>query len=57
LLYIILTTVENATIICALPKEPTLFGKRIHLSCEVKYLGETLDKELTWKKQMAKVID
>jgi hypothetical protein len=31
-------------------KEPILFGKRIQLSSEVKYLGVILDKELTWKK-------
>jgi hypothetical protein len=38
-------------------KEPILFDKRIQLSSEVKYLGVTLDKGLTWKKQLDKVID
>jgi hypothetical protein len=37
--------------------EPILFNKRIQLSCEVKYLGVKLDKGLTWKKQVDKVID
>jgi hypothetical protein len=36
---------------------PILFSKRIQLSSEVKYIGVTLDKELTWKKQLNKVID
>jgi hypothetical protein len=31
-------------------KEPVLFGKKIQLSSEFKYLGITLDKGLTWKK-------
>jgi hypothetical protein len=35
---------------------PILFGKRIQLFSEVKYLGVTLDKGLTWKKQLDKVI-
>jgi hypothetical protein len=30
-------------------KEPILFGEKIQLSSEVKYLGITLDKGLTWK--------
>jgi hypothetical protein len=30
-------------------KEPILFSKTIQLSSEVKYLGITLDKGLTWK--------
>jgi hypothetical protein len=38
-------------------KEPVLFGEKIKLSNEVKYLGITLDKGLTWKKQLDKVID
>jgi hypothetical protein len=38
-------------------REPTLFGKRIQLLSEVKYLGVTLGKGLTWKKQLHKVID
>jgi hypothetical protein len=38
-------------------KETILFGKRIQLSSEVKYLGITLDKGPTWKKQLDKVID
>jgi hypothetical protein len=38
-------------------KEPVLFGEKIQLSNEVKYLGITLDKGLTWKKQLDKVID
>jgi hypothetical protein len=29
-------------------REPILFSKRIQLSSEVKYLGVTLDKGLTW---------
>jgi hypothetical protein len=32
-------------------REPILFSKRIQLSNEVKYLGVTLDKGLTWEKQ------
>jgi hypothetical protein len=38
-------------------KEPILFGEKIQLSSEVKYLGITLDKGLTWKKQLDKVIN
>jgi hypothetical protein len=38
-------------------KEPILFGEKIQLSSEVKYLGITLDKRLTWKKQLDKVIN
>jgi hypothetical protein len=38
-------------------KEPVLFVEKIQLSNEVKYLGITLDKGLTWKKQLDKVID
>jgi hypothetical protein len=38
-------------------KEPVLFSEKIQLSNEVKYLGMTLDKGLTWKKQIDKVID
>jgi hypothetical protein len=34
-------------------KEPILFSKTIQLSNEVKYLGITLDKGLTWKKTAA----
>jgi hypothetical protein len=30
-------------------KEPIVFGKMVQLSSEVKYLGVTLDKGLTWK--------
>jgi hypothetical protein len=37
--------------------EPILFSKRIQLSSEVKFLGIILDKGLTWKKQLDKVID
>jgi hypothetical protein len=37
-------------------KEPILFNKIIQLSSEVKYLGITLNKGLTWKKQLDKVI-
>jgi hypothetical protein len=33
-------------------KEPTLISKMIQLSSEVKYLGITLDKGLTQKKQL-----
>jgi hypothetical protein len=35
--------------------KPTLFNNTIQLPNEVKYLGLTLDKRLTWKKQLAKV--
>jgi hypothetical protein len=35
-------------------RKPTLFSKTIQLSTEVKYLGVTLDKGLTWK-QLDKV--
>jgi hypothetical protein len=38
-------------------KEPILFSKMIQLYSEVKYLGITLDKGLTWKKQLVKVIN
>jgi hypothetical protein len=38
-------------------KEPILFGKRIQLTSEVKYLGVTLDRGLTWKNQRDTVID
>jgi hypothetical protein len=38
-------------------RETILFSKRIQLSSEVKYLGVILDKGLTWKKQLDKVID
>jgi hypothetical protein len=38
-------------------KEPITFSKTIQLSSEVKYLGIRLDKELTWKKQLEKIID
>jgi hypothetical protein len=38
-------------------KEPILFNKMIQLSSEVKYLGITLDKGLTWKKQLDKIIN
>jgi hypothetical protein len=37
-------------------KEPNLFSKMIQLSREVKYLGLTLDRGMTWKKQLDKVI-
>jgi hypothetical protein len=36
-------------------KEQTLFNKTIQLPSEVKYLGLTSDKGLTWKKQMDRV--
>jgi hypothetical protein len=39
------------------PTKPILFGKRIQLSSEVKYLGRILDKGLTWKMQLDKVTD
>jgi hypothetical protein len=35
-------------------KESITFSKTIQLSSEVKYLGLTLDKGLTWKKQLDK---
>jgi hypothetical protein len=37
--------------------EPILFSKSIQLPSEVKHHGITLDKGLTWKKQLDKVID
>jgi hypothetical protein len=37
-------------------RTPILFNKTIQLSSEVKYLGLTLDKGLTWKKQLDKAI-
>jgi hypothetical protein len=36
-------------------KEPTLFGKIIQLSIEVKYLGLMLDKGLAWEEQLEKI--
>ena len=36
-------------------KEPLLFGERIEMSSEVKYLGLILDKGLTWKMQLETV--
>jgi hypothetical protein len=36
-------------------KETTLTGTTIQLSAEVKYLGITMDKGLTWKAQLNKV--
>jgi hypothetical protein len=36
--------------------EPTIFSKTIQLSSEVKYLGLTLHKGLTWKMQLDKVM-
>jgi hypothetical protein len=36
-------------------KEPSLFGKTIQLSTEVKYLKLTLDKGLTWGAHLDKV--
>jgi hypothetical protein len=38
-------------------KEPVVFNKIIQLSSDVKYLGLTLDKGLTWRKQLDKVIN
>jgi hypothetical protein len=38
-------------------KEPTLFGKTVQLSTEVKYLGRTSDKRLTWDAQLDKVMN
>jgi hypothetical protein len=38
-------------------REPILFGEKTQLSSEVKYLGITLEKGLTWKKQLDKVIN
>jgi hypothetical protein len=38
-------------------KKQILFSKMIQLSSEVKYLGITLDKGLTWKKQLDKAIN
>jgi hypothetical protein len=38
-------------------KEPILFSKSIQLFSEVKYVGLTLDKGLTWKKQIHEVIN
>jgi hypothetical protein len=36
-------------------KEPTLFGKNVQLSTEVKYLGISLDKGFTCCAQLDKV--
>jgi hypothetical protein len=38
-------------------KESILFSKTIQLSSEIKYFGLTLDKGLTWKKQLDRVIN
>jgi hypothetical protein len=38
-------------------KEPTLSGHKLQLATEVKYLGLTLDKGLTWKTQLGNVIN
>jgi hypothetical protein len=38
-------------------KKPVLFNKKIQLSSDVKYLGLTLDKGLTWRTQLDKVIN
>jgi hypothetical protein len=38
-------------------KKPTLFSKGIQLSNDVKYLGITLDKGVTWKMRLDKVIN
>jgi hypothetical protein len=38
-------------------KEPTLSGHKLQLAAEVKYLGLTLDKGLTWKTQLENVIN
>ena len=35
-------------------KAPSIFGAELHTSSEVKYLGVTLDKKLTWKSHVAK---
>jgi hypothetical protein len=37
-------------------KEPTLSRHKLHVATEVKYLGVTLDKKLTWKTQLGNVI-
>jgi hypothetical protein len=38
-------------------KKPTLFNKMIQLTSEIKYLGITLDKGLTWKKHLNNIIN
>jgi hypothetical protein len=38
-------------------KERTLSGHKLQLATEVKYLGLTLDKGLTWKTQLGNVIN
>jgi hypothetical protein len=38
-------------------REPTLFNKTIQFSDDVKYLGLVLEKGMTWKGQLAKVIN
>jgi hypothetical protein len=38
-------------------EEATLFNRMIQLSSKVKYLGITLEKGLTWKKQLDKGIN
>jgi hypothetical protein len=37
-------------------KEPTFLNKVIQLTNEVKYLAQTLDKGLTWMKQLGNAI-
>jgi hypothetical protein len=38
-------------------KEPTLSGHKLHLANEVKYLGLTLNKGLTWTTQLENLIN
>jgi hypothetical protein len=38
-------------------KEPTPFNNTIQLSSEFKYLGLMLDKGLTWKKPLDRIIN
>jgi hypothetical protein len=53
-----LSIIPNKTVVIPITRrrnikglmEPVLFGKKVQLSSEVKYLGITLDKGLTWKK-------
>jgi hypothetical protein len=38
-------------------KEVTVFGETVQMSTEVKYLGLTLNKRLTWSTQLEKVMN
>jgi hypothetical protein len=38
-------------------KEPTVSGRKLHLTAEVNYLRRTLDEGFTWKTQLRNVIN